>query len=488
MIEKTQLFKIVGEEGIHDADSVLNEYSHDMSFVNPVKPALVIKPQNAEQITDIVNLAKDTRTPLVPVSSGSPHFRGDTVPSTDGAIVVDLSEMKDVIHIDRKNRVVMFEPGVTFGELSAAVAEKGMRLNMPLLPRQSKSVIGSMLEREPVVMPKYHWDISDPLACTEVIFGTGDMFRTGSAAGSGTIEEQWAAGGVQKEAAGPSSTSWYRLIQGSQGGMGIVTWASARCELIPALERPYFIVADELDTILDAVHWLVRLRLGNECLILNSADFARINAASGSSDYDGLKKNLPNWILFYNLASYQFLTEERMEGETEDMKELAQRLGVEPVSSAGGVSAETFLKLTQQPSVEPYWKLQAKGGCEDIFFLCIYDKLPGIIEAMKSSAEAAGYPADDIGIYLQPIVQGSNCHCEFNLFYDPGDATEVNRVRELSNSVVDKLMSEGAFFSRPYGASARKIIERDSATREALKKVKNIVDPLDIMNPGKIFI
>jgi len=86
------------------------------------------------------------------------------VPSTGGAIILDLSGMKNIIHIDRKNRVAMFEPGVTFSELASAAGQKGLRLNMPLLPRQSKSVVGSLLEREPVMMPKYHWDISDPLA------------------------------------------------------------------------------------------------------------------------------------------------------------------------------------------------------------------------------------------------------------------------------------------------------------------------------------
>ena len=128
------------------------------------------------------------------------------------------------MHISRKHRMVMFEPGVTFGELIQAVAKEGMRLNMPLAPRQSKSVLGSLLEREPVIMPIYHWDIGDPIGCFEIVFGNGELFRTGAAAGSGTIEEQWAAGGSQKEAAGPSSSSWYRLIQGSQGTMGIVTW------------------------------------------------------------------------------------------------------------------------------------------------------------------------------------------------------------------------------------------------------------------------
>ena len=78
---------------------------------------------------------------------------------------------------------------VTFGELIPAAAKKGLRLNMPLQPRQTKSVVGSMLSREPVIMPHYHWDISDPIGSTEVVFGTGDMFRTGAAAGPGSIED-----------------------------------------------------------------------------------------------------------------------------------------------------------------------------------------------------------------------------------------------------------------------------------------------------------
>lgn len=81
-------------------------------------------------------------------------------------------------------------------------------------------------------MPEYHWNIANPHDRVEVIFGTGDMFRTGSAAGLGTVEAQWAEEVVQKEAAGPVSTFWYRVIQGAQGTMDIVTWASMRCELI----------------------------------------------------------------------------------------------------------------------------------------------------------------------------------------------------------------------------------------------------------------
>ncbi len=486
MINKAELAEIVGTDNAIFEGPLLKEYSKDMSFAHPVKPACVLKPKNAEEVSRIINLARETLTPLVPVSSGQPHFRGDVIPGTGGAVIVDLSDMKRIIHIDRKNRVVMFEPGVNFGGLASAIAGKGLRLNMPLLPRRSKSVVGSLLEREPVLMPKYHWDISDPLACTEVIFGTGEQFRTGAAAGSGTLEEQWAAGGAQKEAAGPSASSWYRLIQGSQGTMGIVTWASARCELMPSLEEPFFVGSSHLEKLLEAVHWLLRLRLVNECLVLNNTNLALIMAANSHQKYSRTKEDLPPWILFFNIAAYDFLPGERIKGQTEDMRELAQRLGIDPVKALSGITAERFLKLIQHPSDEPCWKMNYKGGCHDIFFLTIFDKLPNLIQTMYSAAAAADYPGTDLGIYLQPIVQGVNCHCEFNLFYNYQDPAEANNIRDLSISATKKLLSQGAFFSRPYGECTSLIMNRDAATVNALKKVKAIVDPLNIMNPGKL--
>ena len=189
MIKEEKLARIVGAGNVSKDQTVLAEYSRDMSFAKPIKPDYVVRPQKSGDIAKLVNLAKDTLTPLVPVSSGEPHFRGDTTPGIGGAVIVDLSGLKKIIRIDRMNRVAMVEPGVTFAELIPAVAKEGLKLNLPLLPRKSKSVIGSMLEREPVIMPKYHWDISDPLACVEVIFGTGEMFRTGAAAGPGSIDE-----------------------------------------------------------------------------------------------------------------------------------------------------------------------------------------------------------------------------------------------------------------------------------------------------------
>jgi FAD/FMN-containing dehydrogenase len=483
MIDRKQLVSIVGAGNVSAERTILEKYSRDLSFVNPVMPEYVVRPRNAKDIEKLVNLARETGTPLVTVSSGEPHFRGDTVPSVGGAIIVDLSGMKKIIRVDRYNRVAMFEPGVTFGELIPAVAKEGMRLNIPLLPRKTKSVAGSMLEREPPVMPKYHWDIADPLCDVEVVLGSGALFRTGAAAGPGTLEEQWQVGGAQKEAAGPSSASWYRIIQGSQGTMGIVTWASARCEILPKVEEPFLAGAKDLVKIMEMVHWLMRLRLVNECFILNSTDLATIMARGKPGDYSKMKGALPPWILFYNVAGYDYFPEDRVKGQVLDIKELSQRIGVEPGQSLGGVSAFELLKAVQGPSREPYWKAPAEWSCQDIFFICQFQKVGELINTMYEVVNESGYATPNMGVYVQPVVQGVNYHVEFNLFYQP---TDRETVRKLSINAVRKLMDKGAFFSRPYGESAPIVMNRDAATVAALKKVKSILDPDNIMNPGKL--
>lgn len=98
-----ELKGIVGSENVFDDPGTLEAYSRDESFARPMRPWALAKPVNHEEVQAIVQWANKTATPLVPVSSGPPHFRGDTVPGLPGAVIVDLGRMKDIITIDRRN-------------------------------------------------------------------------------------------------------------------------------------------------------------------------------------------------------------------------------------------------------------------------------------------------------------------------------------------------------------------------------------------------
>src|SRR6516225_7139752 len=135
MLEPTPFETVIDRDMVSLDQQELDSFSKDISFVNRVRPASIVRPKTASDVQKIVKIAKETKTPLVPVSSGTPHFRGDTVPSVGGAVIVDLSGMKQILSVDRARRVAMCEPGVTFRELIPPVEEAGLRLNMPLLPR-----------------------------------------------------------------------------------------------------------------------------------------------------------------------------------------------------------------------------------------------------------------------------------------------------------------------------------------------------------------
>lgn len=485
MSEKESLGKIVGSKNVLGDGEILEKYSRDLSFVPKVRPRYVVKPENAKQVQNIVQWANETLTPIVPVSSGPPHFRGDSVPSVGGAIIVDLSRMKKIIRVDPRNRVAMIEPGVTFTDLQPELKKAGLCAYTPLSPRRSKSVIGSMLEREPITMPSHHWDATDPMLCAEIVFGTGDILRGGEAAGPDTIEEQWQIGKAQMTPMGLSQFNEHRLISGAQGTIGIVTWSTLKCRLLSQLNRTFLIPSENIEPLIDLSYHLLRIRLGDHCFILNGLNLACLLARK-APEIEELKNILPPWVLVVSFEGYGELPEEKVQYQEADFRDMAQSCHLKPATMISGASAKDVSDLLSLPSAEPYWKLRFRGGCHDIFFLTTLDKTPGFMAAACTLAQARRFPIENTGVYIQPMVQGTSCHLEFNLYCDPSKQIELDRTKWLVNEGSRDLAKQGAFFSRPYGAWADFAYSGATETVVMQRKIKKIFDPNGILNPDKL--
>jgi FAD/FMN-containing dehydrogenase len=485
MALKEELAEILGSGSVFDDPETLETYSQDLSFARPVKPRLVVKPGSPEQVQAIVRWANRTATPLVPVSSGPPRFRGDTVPGVPGAVVVDLSGMKRIFRIDRRNRVAMFEAGVTYPQLQPELAKQGMRLTMPLLPRANKSVVASLLEREPTLIPRQLWASLDPLRCTEIIWGDGQKLVTGDAGNWASMEAAWKRKQAAAGPTGPGQMDFYRLVSAAQGSLGIVTWVSVKCEILPSLHKLFFVPARKLDDLIDFTYRLLKFRFADELLLLNNASLAFV-LGSGAGKIRALMKELPPWVALVGIAGRSILPEERVAYQEKDITEIARGFGLELVPSIPGASDNEVLKTLLSPSREPYWKLDYKGGYQEILFLTTLNRTPEFTGTMKSVAEAGGYPTSDIGVYIQPLHQGANCHCEFILPFAPDSPKEAAGMQQLFTKASEALFKKGAFFSRPYGIWADMAYQQDNQTTMVLKKLKGIFDPNNVMNPGKL--
>ncbi|MFX1591638.1 MAG: FAD-dependent oxidoreductase [Promethearchaeota archaeon] len=473
-----ELVKICGAKNVSNKPNVLEKFSNDLSFFPKKIPKYVIWPKNRNQIQKIIKLVNSLNLSLIPVSSPSgPRHHGDTIPRNNNSIILNLSKLNKIINIDRKNRVIMIEPGVTFGDLIPLLHNKGLRILTPLHPRASKSVLTAALEREPITIPRYMWDSSDPLLCTEVFFGNGELFKTGSAAGPGSIKQQRKSGQAQVNPMGPTQFSPFRVIQGAQGSIGVVTWVTIKLELLPSIQKVYHLQSDNLENLLDFQYELLKYRLCDELLILNNLNLACL-IEENPKEIQHLTTKLAKWNLIFAISGRGQLANDKISYLEGDILDIMNQKKLILSENKIIIDQNDILKFLNQADIIP-WRLRLTGGYQDIFFLTNYEKIREFTDLVEKQI------SNNLGIYIQPINQGTAYHCEFDIYFNPHDKEETLNVKENFLGTSRSLMNSGAFFNRPYGLWAKEVYKRhEESTENALKKVKQIFDPNNVLNPG----
>ncbi|HBE44092.1 MAG TPA: hypothetical protein DDW17_01230 [Deltaproteobacteria bacterium] len=480
---KSELEKFVGKDYVSDSLNDRKKYSRDFSLLPPGMPEAVAWPASSEEVSKVVKWCNENQIPVVPVSSKI-HFYGCTIPK-EGGIVVNLSRMNKILEIDMDNRFVRFEPGVTWSQLVAELKKKGMRVVMPLMPPGERSPLTDTLERE--VLTNTVYDYGEPMQSVEVVWPTGEIFRCGSASVNGFPESK-------SRGANPSGPGldFYRFIQGAQGTMGIVTWMSMKIESIPRIDKIYFAPVYDLPYAIDFLYRILPRRVGQECLLINNVDFAAIIAERVPEDFDALCAKLPPWTLIFVMSGLLRRPEEKIAYEerflTEVLRSEFPKITLtENLPGFPGLGRKLLPMLRSPwPSDIPYWKMRVKGGCQSLFFITRPDKADMFMEIMEFVAARNGYPAAEIGSYIQPIEHNRACQVEFALFYNPEDETEKALIANLYRDAAITMMNEGAFFTRPSGELGPIVYDRAANYTMALKRVKKVFDPKNIMNPGNL--
>jgi len=480
---RDQLLQIVGAENFSDDSKVLETYSRDFSFVPSGMPNFVVKPKDASEIQKVVRFANEQSLPVVPVSS-SIHFEGATIPK-QGGIVLDLARMNRILEIDESNRRVRIEAGVTWGQLTAELEKKGLRMVMPLFPHAQRSVLTDYLERE--VPTNTVYDYGEPLQSMEVVWPTGEIFRMGSASVNGYPDSQ-------SKGANPSGPGidFYRFLQGAQGTMGVVTWSNLKIESIPKMDKVLFAPVSDLSSAMEFLHRILPRRIGQECLLLNNVSLAAILSEDGKEGLAKLRQTLPPWTLILVLSGLWRRPEEKIAYEEKTLSEILKNEfnGLSLAENLPGLPGleRKILPLLRKPWPREgtYWKHRYKGGCQSLFFISRPLMAKKYIDLVEGIAARRDYSISDLGSYLQPIEHNRACHLEFHFFYDPANPTDIEKVRSLYREAAIALMNEGALFTRPYGELAPMMYERATGYTLVLRRVKKVFDPKNIMNPGSL--
>lgn len=450
-----------------------------------INSGCVVKPKDGEMLQNLIKKANEAKLNLTVSSSTGKHSRGGIAALTDH-IHIDLSHWNKILWVNRRNRVCQIQPGVTYGELITELKKHGMTVSMPLAPRNGKSVIAAVMDREPSTWPNKQWDTSDPVASTEFIFGNGELFRTGAAGGPGSLEQQRAIGGAQKNPLGPSQTDFHRVVQGSQGTMGIVTWITMRTELLPSVQKTFLISADKIDRLIPFIYEVQRPWLGEHSFIINRTTAALlISNADKKKSFESIRDSLPEYICIQNIAGFKRLARSRAKYQYLDINDIAVKHNLKMQKSIGKVCAKKLLKISTSPCGEIDWRHTQKGNSLSIFFLTTLDRASDFINIIHKISDENKIDRKDVGVYVQPVVQNHACHIEFLIPYNPHNAEEIKNMQRIEKDAVNSLSKAGAFFSRPYGYAQDVVFRQNQINLETLKKVKDIFDPNKILNRDK---
>jgi len=241
----------------------------------------------------------------------------------------------------------------------------------------------------------------------------------------------------------------------------------------------------------DLVYKIQRRMVGEECLILNNFDLAAILAKKWPADFTALRKHLAPWTVAYVLGGGPRFPEDKIAYEEEALQEVAGACSVPtlPTSIHGMPGIERQIPdmlRTAWPEKKTYWKFAYKGMCEDLFFRTTMNKAPMFYLTISELAGRHGYSPQDIGFYVQPMVYGGNCHFEANFYYDPANTDEARMLGLLHHEAAEAVINRGGFFSRPYGPLADMVYRRTTIYTAMLKKLKHVMDPNNVLSPGRL--
>ncbi len=483
MDARSKLSAVVGEEHVSEDPNELQAYATDFSYTRPGAPQYVVKPADSEEVSKVIRFCQENRIPVVPCSS-KVHFFGGAVPK-EGGVVLDMSRMDHILEIDPENRRVRFEAGVTWQKLTQALEKEGFRVIMPLTPPAERSPLTDFMEREEPTNQVY--DYGEPLQAMEVVWPTGEIFRMGSASVNG-YPDSMAKGG---NPSGPG-LDFFRFFQCAQGTMGVVTWTNLKIESVPRMDKILFAPIYDLNHAMDFLYRILPRRIGQEVLLLNPVDLAAMLAGDRADEFQKLKATLPPWTLILVVSGLLRHPEQKIAYEMNFLAEVIKNefqditLG-ENLPGFPGLGKKILPMLRKPwPADQTHWRNAVKGASQSLFFHTRPHMAEGFVDMVEAVAFEHGYPATDIGMYIQPLEHNRACRPEFTFFYDPRHQEEKDAVRALYRDLAKACLNQGAVFTRPYGDLAPLVYEKAASYTSHLKRLKKVFDPNHIMNPGNL--
>ncbi|NLU66558.1 FAD-linked oxidase C-terminal domain-containing protein [Streptomyces sp. HNM0574] len=442
------------------ADAVLTDpdvtrsYAHDMaSFCEAGTPAAVVLPRTVDQVRHVMRTATALRVPVVP--QGARTGLSGAANAGEGCVVLSLVRMDRILEIDPVNRTAVVEPGVVNAVLSRAVNEYGLSYPPDPSSWEECTIGGNIGTGSGGLCCVKYGVTAEYVLGLDVVLPDGRLMSTGRSTAKGV--------------AGYDLT---RLFVGAEGSLGIVVRAVLALKPVPPQQLALAAEFPSTDAACEAVCRI--MESGHVPSLLELMDNTTLRAVN-----DLTKMGLPDTTEALLLAAFDTADPA---ADLAAVGALCAAAGAsEVVPAEGHAESELLLQARRSALVA----LEAVTGTTMIDDVCVpRSKLADLLKGTAAIAEKHGLT---IGVCAH--AGDGNTHP--TVCFDPTDEEESRHARESFDEIMALGLELGGTITGEHGVG---ILKKEWLARELgpvnvemQRGIKQVFDPLGLLNPGKLF-
>ncbi|MGA8115561.1 MAG: FAD-linked oxidase C-terminal domain-containing protein [Actinocatenispora sp.] len=431
---------------------VMQAYRYDNAdLAEAGQPLGVVLAAGTGDVVETLRWATEHRVPVVPRGAGTGLSGGAA--AVEGGIVLSLAKMTAIREIDAENQLAVVEPGVINADVGRAAAPHG--LCYPPDPSSFEiSTIGGNLATNAGGLRCVKYGVTrDAVLGLEVVLADGRTIHTG--------------GRTVKSVAGYDLT---RLFVGSEGTLGVITAATLRLRPTPRATPVTFVAS--FPTLPAAGRAVADIsRSGSDPCLLELLDNISINLIE---DYRRMDLDRSAAALLLGQSDSGTAA-----ADVEAMADLCRRAGADLVVTADDPAEGEMLLEARRAH---YHAVAARGATLVDDVGVPRGRLPELLAGIQEVAEQ-----HDVLISTVGHAGDGNVHPTF--VFPPDDHAARDRALRAAEVVCRLAISLGGTITGEHGVGSLKRAwladEIDDATLSAHRAVKQALDPLGILNPGK---
>ncbi len=446
---------IVGQNSVLVEAEDLVPYGFDGTAALKGRPDAVVFPKTTAQVAECVRLAAGARIPIVTRGSGT-GLSGGSVPS-QGSLVLCLVHMNAILDVDPRNLTLRAQPGAITARIDEAAGRHGLFYPPDPGSMRISTIGGNVAENSGGLRGLKYGVTRDYVMGLEVVLPDSRIARFGNK--------------CVKDVAGYSLKD---LFVGSEGTLGVITEVLLKLVPRPASRRTMLALYDRIEDAAQTVSAIVAAHI-----IPCTLEFLDRMTTRSVEEYAhvGLPTDCEA-VLLMETDGHPVVVAE----ESAQMEALARAHGARDVRTARDEAEALQLASARRNAFSALARQRPTTILEDV--TVPRSELASMVSFIAETAAGFGLQIGTFG-----HMGDGNLHPTF--LADERDADEMHRVHEALEAIVKRTLEVGGTITGEHGVGlAKKPWLRQQvgdASLDLMRQIKGTLDPLNLLNPGKIF-